>query len=63
MQRKLEFYETEARQVKRVVCVQGYDTESHGSSLFPVQDAEEELEMNCTERLKLTEKVGKPSGK
>jgi len=37
MQRKLKFYETVARQVKRVVYVQGYDTESHGSSLFRMQ--------------------------
>ena len=37
MQHKLKFYETRARQVKRVVYVQGYDTEPHSSSLFMMQ--------------------------
>jgi len=56
MEHKLKFYETGARQVKRVVCVQGLRYRI--SRQFPVQDAERELEMNCTKRLKLREKRG-----
>jgi len=56
MEHKLKFYETGGRQVKRVVYVQGLRYRI--SRQFPVQDAEEELEMNSTKRLKLTEKGG-----
>jgi hypothetical protein len=38
MQHKLKFYETGVRQVRRrVVCIQGHDTESYGSFLFTMQ--------------------------
>jgi hypothetical protein len=37
MQHKLKFYEIGVRHVKRIVCIQGYDTESYGSFLLTMQ--------------------------